>query len=149
MSPWLTGKLASSAGPLLPAASTFLSEKLGEQAEGFRGGAAGIVFLCEQVLRFVALDHASEEDERRFIEGAGALLGLLLIDHIGEGAHVARGTVHRIRLGQYGFFDPFSAIDQVLDAQSPKQELMRQVSLAEAEGSGSGPVSRVVGRFLA
>jgi uncharacterized protein YtpQ (UPF0354 family) len=107
------------------------------------------VFLCEEVLRFLALEHVNEEEERRFIEGAGALLGLLLLGHVGEGAHVARGTVHRIRLGKYGFFDPFAAIDRTLDAASPKQELMHQVSLAESEAAGTGPISRVVKQFLA
>jgi uncharacterized protein YtpQ (UPF0354 family) len=148
MSSWLTGKLAQDAGALLPAARAFLGESLGAQANDFRAGAPGIVFLCEEVLRFLSLEHVSEEQERRFIEGAGALLGLLLIDHVGEGAHMARGSVHRVRLGKYGFFDPFAAIDQVLDAQSPRQELMRQVSVAESEAAGTGPVSRVVNRFL-
>src|SRR5689334_19686634 len=105
MSAWLTGKLARNAGPLAAAAQAFLAAKLGEKAQDFRGGSAGIVFLCEEILRFMAADHASEEDERRFIEGAGALLALLLIDHLGDGSHVVRGTVHRIRLGKYGFFD--------------------------------------------
>ncbi|MFT3921406.1 MAG: DUF1444 family protein [Myxococcales bacterium] len=148
MLPWLGGKLGECAGPLAKAAEGFLHERLGDAASEFRGGAPGIVFLCEEILRFLALEHVNDEDERRFIEGSGALLGLLLIDHVGEGAHVARGTVHRVRLGQHGFFDPFAAIDRVLDAPSPKQELMRQVSMAEAEAGGRGPISRVVTRFL-
>src|SRR5690606_25725132 len=132
MSLWLDENLFERGGALSPAAQRFLNERLGERAHTFRGGSAGIVFLCEEVLRFLALEQVSDEEERRFIEGAGARLGLLLIDHVGDGAHVARGAVHRVRLGKYGFFDPFAAIDRMLDAPSPKQEMMLQVGLAES-----------------
>jgi uncharacterized protein YtpQ (UPF0354 family) len=154
--PWLTEALTDKGGALVPAAQAFLRGHLGARAREFRGGRSGIVFLCEVILHFVSPDeasahsgdHASEEAEHRFIEGAGALLGLLLIDHVGDGAHVARGSTHRVRLGPYGFFDPFAAIDRVLDAPSPKQELMRQIGLAEAEGAGTGAIARVVTQLL-
>lgn len=145
--PWLI-ELSEKAGALLPAAEAFLKEHLAEAAQHFQGGAKGLVFLCEQALAFLALPHASEDEDSRFLEGGGALLGLLLIEHVGNGSHKQRGTQHRVQLGAYGFFDPFAALDQVLDAKSPKQELMRQVSLAEAEARSEGPVSRVVRQFL-
>ncbi len=146
--PWLSSALAEKGGALTAPAKAFLLEHLAERALEFRGGPQGLVFLCEQVLAFLALPEASEEDDRRFIEGGGALLGLLLIEHVGDAGHEHRGTTHRVRLGAHGFFDPFSALDQVLDAPSPKAELMRQVSLAEAEARGEGPISRVARRFL-
>ena len=121
MSSWLNERLLERGGALSSVAQRFLNERLGERVATFRGGSAGIVFLCEEVLRFLALEQVSDEEERLFIEGAGALLGLLLIDHVEDAAHVARGAVHRVRLGKYGFFDPFAAIDRVLDAPSPKQ----------------------------
>jgi hypothetical protein len=52
--------------------------------------------------------------------------------------------VHRIRLGRFGFFDPFGAMESIIDAEDPRDELVRVVRLAEAEAGGTGPVSRVV-----
>lgn len=92
---------------------------------------------------WLALDAVDEEDERRFVEGAGALLALLLIEHVGDACHAVRGARHRVRLGRYGFFDPFAAIDRALDAHNVRAELARQVALAEAEARAEGPISRV------
>lgn len=147
--PWLSLALSDKGGALVAPAQAFLVEHLRDAAEDFRGGPPGLVFLCEQTLDFLALPEANEEDDRKFVEGGGALLGLLLIEHIGDACHKQSGSTHRVRLGPYGFFDPFSALDRVLDAQSPKAELMHQVSLAEAEARGEGPTSRVVCEFMA
>ena len=65
-----------------------------------------------------------------------------------DGAYVARGAVHRVRLGKHGFFDPFAAVDRALDAASVRVELAHQVALAEAEANTRGPISRVVGALL-
>jgi uncharacterized protein YtpQ (UPF0354 family) len=146
--PWLSGTLAERAGALAQAAHGFLTTYLGENAKGFRGGPSGLVTLCEQLLRFLEREEVSEDEDRRFVEGAGALLGLLLIDHLGDGAHAVRAGVHRVRLGRFGFFDPFMAVERVLDAPNPRAELARQVALAEDEGRARGPVSRVVASLV-
>ncbi|MEY4508947.1 MAG: hypothetical protein RLZZ450_1069 [Pseudomonadota bacterium] len=135
------------AGALAPAAERFLHGWLGDDACAFRGGARGLILLCDHMEHWLGLDAVDAEAERGFVEGAGALLGLLLIDHVGQtahAAHVARGSVHRLQLGTHGFFDPFAAIDLALDADSVRGELARQVALAEAEAASRGPLSRVV-----
>ncbi|MDB4972467.1 MAG: hypothetical protein JWN48_808 [Myxococcaceae bacterium] len=146
---WLGENLRMRAGALTPAAERFLHGWLGEGAACFAGGARGLVSLCRHMERWLELEGIDEEGERRFVEGAGALLGMLLIDHVGDAAHVARGAVHRLRLGQHGYFDPFAAIEQALDAEDVREELARHVALAEAEAASRGPVSRVVTALLA
>jgi len=145
---WLTDHLRTRAGLLAPAAERFLRSWLGAEASAYRGGARGLIMLCDHMEHWLGLDSVDDEGERSFVEGAGALLGLLLIDHVGQGAHAARGGVHRLRLGPHGFFDPFAAIDRALDAKSVRGELARQVTLAEAEATDRGPISRLVAAFL-
>jgi hypothetical protein len=146
---WLTESLRLRAGLLAPAAERFLRGWLGADAPAFRGGARGLIMLCDHMEHWLGLEHVDEEGERAFVEGAGALLGLLLIDHVGDAAHASRGGIHRLRLGQRGFFDPFAAVDRALDAKSVRGELAQQVALAEAEASDRGPISRVVTALLA
>jgi uncharacterized protein YtpQ (UPF0354 family) len=141
---WLTDSLRTRGGALAPAAECLLRGWLGDDASAFRGGARGLLLLCDHMEHWLGLDAVDEEAERGFVEGAGALLGLLLIDHVGDAAHVARGGVHRLRLGKHGFFDPFAAVDRALDADSVRGELAKQVALAEAEAASRGPISRVV-----
>lgn len=151
MTPWLTDSLRTRAGALAPAAERFLRGWLGAEASAFRGGARGLILLCDYMEHWLGLDAVDEEAERGFVEGAGALLGLLLLDHVGQtvhASHVARGGVHRLRLGQHGSFDPFAAVDRALDAESVRDELARQVTLAEAEAAQRGPISRVVSTLL-
>lgn len=143
MSLWLSDSLRTRAGLLAPVAERFLHDWLGADAPTFQGGAAGLIGLCSHMEGWLELDDVDDESERRFVEGAGALLGLLLIDHVGDARHVARGEVHRLQLGRHGFFDPFAAVDQALDAHNLRAELSRQVALAEAEARAQGPVSRV------
>jgi uncharacterized protein YtpQ (UPF0354 family) len=133
---------------LAPPAEHFLDEWLGEGACAFRGGAEGLLALCRHMERWVYRDGVSEESERRFVEGAGALLGLLLIEHVGDARHAARAGTHRVRLGRFGYFDPFEAVDRALDAPDIRAELSRQVALAEAEAQARGPVSRLVSCLL-
>ena len=148
MTLWLSASLRSRASVLAPTAERFLSEWLGDEARAFRGGAPGLIALCRHMERWIFRDDVGEESERRFVEGAGALLGLLLIEHLGDAQHVARGSVHRLRLGRHGFFDPFAAVDGALDAEDVRAELSRQVAIAEAEARTRGPVSRVVVTLL-
>jgi uncharacterized protein YtpQ (UPF0354 family) len=145
---WLTDGLRQRAGMLLPAAEGFLSDWLGAEAARFSGGARGLVSLCQHMERWLERDDVDDDGERRFVEGAGALLGLLLIDHVGDAAHATRGGVHRLRLGRHGYFDPFAAVDHALDARDVRRALAEQVALAEAEAASRGPLSRVVCALL-
>lgn len=130
--------LIRKAGPLGPAAARWLGHW---PVPGL--GAAGLRALCEAVERW-AQEDPSEDADRDFVEGAGAMLALLLLDHVGEGAHKSRDGEHRIRLGAYGFFDPFAAIEECLEHARPRSALARNVQRAEAEAAGKGPLSRVV-----
>lgn len=141
---WLTASLRQRSGALAPVAESFLTGWLGHQAADYRGGRDGLVALCKRLEHFMYRHDVDEESERRFVEGAGALLGVLLIDHIGDASHAVEGATHRVRLGQSGFFDPFAAVDRVLDAPCIRSELAREVELAEAEARCAGPISRVV-----
>lgn len=146
---WLNERLIARAGPFVGAAERFLKTQWGEAACDFRGGRQGLVALCACVERFADRDAVHEDEEHSFIEGAGAVLALLLIEHLGDQArHACRGDVHRVRVGPFGFFDPFRAIDRALDADSPRAELARQVGLAEAEAMSRGPVSRVAASLV-
>ncbi len=145
---WLSESLCARGGVLAPVARRFLEDWLGADAVAFRGGGRGLVALCERLEHWLGLDEVDDEGERRFVEGAGALLGLLLIDHLGDARHEARGAVHRVRLGRYGYFDPFTAVDRALDAADVRAELARQVAVAEAEARAQGPTSRVVQAVL-
>lgn len=95
--------------------------------------------------RWLAIEEVSESDERAFVEGAGALLGVILIAHVGDASHASRGVMHRVRLRKHGFFDPFAAVDRALDADNVRATLASEVSRAEAEAEGHGPIARVVG----
>lgn len=148
MTLWIPETLRARAGALAPVAERFLREWLGEGASSYGGGSSGLVSLCSHMEHWLTLDDVDEDAEHRFVEGAGALLGILLIEHVRDGAHAARGAVHRVRLGRHGFFDPFGAVDRALDSSSVRVELARQVALAEAEASGRGPISRVVVSLL-
>jgi hypothetical protein len=134
--------LRARAGALAPAAEPLLSE--GELTRG----PDGLVALCERMERWLERDDVDEEGERRFVEQAGAALGLLLIDHVGDAGYVARGGAHRVRLGKYGFFDPFAAVDRALDASDVRRALARQIAIAEAESRAQGPISRVVSALV-
>ncbi|MCB9617487.1 MAG: hypothetical protein H6721_10845 [Sandaracinus sp.] len=109
-------------------------------------GAAAVRWLADTIDDFAHDAKAGEDDDARFVEGAGAFLGALLIDHLG-GHHVARRSEHRVLLGDDGFFDPFGAIDAVLDAERTDDELHARLLAAESEARGEGPVARVVRAF--
>src|SRR5690606_7330319 len=85
-------------------------------------------------------------DEDAFLEGAGALLGLLLLEHLGEGRYDREGERHGLRVGPH-FFDPFAALEAAIEAPRPRAELSRWVGEAEAEARGEGPTARVVAAF--
>ncbi len=142
MPSWFDDGLRARAGALVPAAERFLDGR--ELARG----PDGVVALCARLEDWLEREDVDEEAERRFVEQAGAMLGMLLIDHVGDAGHVARAGAHRVRLGKYGFFDPFAAVDRALDASDVRRALARQLALAEAESEARGPISRVVHALL-
>ncbi|MEM7437115.1 MAG: hypothetical protein AAF436_18315 [Myxococcota bacterium] len=131
-------------GRLVPAALDFVHS---QEAALPGSGATGVRWLADRIERFVDEDAPSIDDDR-FVEGAGALLGLLLIKHLG-GKTRAQNGVHRVQLGQFGWFDPFVAISQAMDADDPRRCLAEYLVVAEKEAHQAGPVSRVVSIFAA
>jgi len=129
--------LRAECGELITAAQRFAPSPFPRGAEGLRALAARLSAHADD-------EAATESDDRAFIEGAGALLGLLLVDHAGSGALVRRDGRVRVRLGTSGFIDPFTIMEGALDADRPREALRRAVALAEAEILGKGPFSRVI-----
>ncbi|MCZ6805519.1 MAG: DUF1444 family protein [Deltaproteobacteria bacterium] len=129
-------------GRLVPAALNFM------EAQGSAlpdAGATGVQWLADRIERFLEQEEDTTEDDR-FVEGAGAVLGLLLIEHLGGRTRERDGT-HRVQLGRFGWFDPFDAIEQALDAEDPRHCLSEYLTIAEREARQAGPVSRIVSTF--
>jgi uncharacterized protein YtpQ (UPF0354 family) len=146
---WLSSSVRQRAGALTAAAERFVAARWGERGDSYRGGREGVLALCKELERFGYATDVDEEHERAFVEGAGALLGVLLIEHVADAAHASLAGQHRVRLGAHGFFDPFAAIDRVLDAQDVRRSLAQEIGCAEAEARAEGPVSRVVAALAA
>ncbi|RLB54851.1 MAG: hypothetical protein DRJ42_07925 [Deltaproteobacteria bacterium] len=106
-------------------------------------GAEGMRALLSLIQDYCEVEDPGDDADRAFVEGAGAALALLLIARVGEGEHRCRDGVHRIRIGTYGYFDPFGAIEEVLDADDPGAALAAAIRSAEAEAGGRGPGARV------
>jgi hypothetical protein len=138
---WLDA-LEDVGGRLVPAARVFVDS---ERPPPPGSGAQGIRWLATQLEDFVDRETNDVEDDL-FVEGAGALLGLLLIDHLG-GQTRERDGRHRVQLGRFGWFDPFGAIQDALDAEDPRSCLSQYLTAAEREAAEEGPVSRVVRAF--
>ncbi|MCA9580549.1 MAG: DUF1444 family protein [Myxococcales bacterium] len=134
--------LGHRAGPLADCARTFL-DCHGLAPQGAQG-ATGLGRLARLVEDHCDLEEVTEDDDRQFVEGAGAWLGLVLIDALGGGGYQSRDGIHRIHLGDHGYFDPFGAMQASLDSDGPRRELARHVTRAEAEAGGKGPIARVV-----
>lgn len=141
MTEWIE-RLRPRCGALVPAAIAFVEKHAPGEAAAFPRGRDGLARLARALDEW--LDGGVDDDDERVVEGAGALLGLLIVDHVGAGAHEQRDGVHRLRLGAHGFFDPFGAIDAALDADDPRACLAARVREAEAEARGEGPIARVV-----
>jgi hypothetical protein len=126
---WL--RAVPGAGPLVAAAERFAS------GADVPRGAAGLAWLARTIDLYADRDAGGDaQEEARFVEGAGALLALVLLDHLGDGAHVARDGVHRIRVGPRGSFDPFAAIERALEESPARAILIDEVARAEREASG-------------
>jgi hypothetical protein len=145
---WLSERLRARGGALVGPANAFCAWSRGLDGTELPRGGDGIVRLARRVSAFVYETEVDDEEERRFVEGAGALLGLLLIARSPTGCHRQRGTRHLVQLSPHGYFDPFRAVDAALSASSVRATLIRAVADAEAEIAGSGPMSRMVVAFL-
>lgn len=140
MTSWLKA-LRAQAGPLLPPALTFIDLYADVPEAEYPKGHEGIAHLARSLDSYC--DRDPSDEDREFVEGAGALLSLLLIEHLG-GRHVQRDELHRVQLGKYGFFDPFTAVEWSLEADRPLQTLAAEIRHAEAEARGEGEMSRIV-----
>jgi len=144
--------IASRSGPLHTAATQFAVIH-GLETDPPRG-VGGLCALSKLISHARAdFDHIdaeeSESEEREFVAGAGAYLGLLLLDHLPNGAHVAHSGEHRLRLSAHGFFDPFAAVAHALNADDAPRALLAAIQRAEAEAAGSGPTARVAAALRA
>lgn len=134
---WLTE--VRGAGQLEGPALAFAQREIGADPGA---GAPLLLALARSVDAFASRD-VSAQEEARFVEGAGALFGIVLLAHVGEGEHVCRDGVHRVRLGRAGFVDPFAAIERALDEGPAKKALVEATRRAEEEARGEGPIARV------
>ncbi len=141
--PWIAALEAL--GPLLQATSRFLEREEADVA-ALRPGLPALRWLARRIDLFAERD-ASAQEEASFIEGAGALLGAILVAHVGAGRHVARDGMHRIRLGSHGFFDPFRSIETALAASSAAAALVSEVARAEGEAMSALGHGRVLHGF--
>lgn len=142
MATWIDA-LASRSGPLLTAASHFAASH-GLERDPPRG-VSGLRTLSGLIS---CAQRDAEQDDNHFVAGAGAYLGLLLLDHLPGGAHVTNAGEHRLRLSAHGFFDPFAAVATALEAPDAPRALLEAVKLAEAEAAGSGPIARVADELM-
>jgi hypothetical protein len=133
------------AGALAAPAAAFARRELGDDPGA---GAPTLLALARAIDAFAARDATPQEDAR-FVEGAGALFGLVLLAHVGEGEHVSRDGAHRVRLGRAGFVDPFRAVERCLEEGPAKKILVEATRLAEEEAHGKGPIARVAIAFEA
>ena len=133
----------AAAGPLNDAARSFREWRRCPESSP---GREAIGWLAEDLDRFAHEDTAHADDDQRYVEGAGAYLGSVLVSFY-DGTHVSRDHGHRVLLGAYGCFDPFGAIDVALDADEPAASFADALRCAEQERDGSGPYARVVRAF--
>jgi hypothetical protein len=133
-------------GPLREAAERLFSDEVAPR------GAAGLAWLIRRIDLHSQDERVTPASEAAFIESAGALLGLLLVEHVREGEHACRDGLHRVRLGRGGFVDPFGAIEAALGAESVRKTIIEFVAHAEAEArseAGVGRASALFERMLA
>lgn len=146
MTDWITA-LTDRGGPLVEAARRFVREHLRTDPGDLPRGPGALTRLADAIDAWCQQEDPGDAADGAFVEGAGALLGLVLIDHVGEGAHAERAGTHRVRLGAHGWFDPFGAVERVLEAEEPRERLAAEVREAEAEASNEGRLSRVLHAF--
>ncbi len=143
MNDWIDA-LGDRAGSLAAPARRFAERRMLPLPQG----TAAIEAIADAVDRLAHDPAASDEEDHALVQEAGALLGLVLVEHFG-GRHAQRDDDHRVLLGPYGSFDPFAAIDAALDAVEPSEKLRERIRRAEAEGQGTGPIAQVLRAFEA
>lgn len=137
---WLES-LAEVAGPWVEAARAFAA-RMGTSP--LPNGPDGIRALTQLVDAHSREEPFDDESERRFIDGAGATLGVLLLHHCGEGRCLGDEQPGWMAIGARGVFHPFSAIEEAIDSETPRRVLRDQVLRAEAEAEGRGRCARTV-----
>ncbi|HJL20408.1 MAG TPA: hypothetical protein RMH99_32375 [Sandaracinaceae bacterium LLY-WYZ-13_1] len=135
--------LGARSGPLGAAARRFLDTHPGAPDAPLSAGPDGLDRLASAIDGWAEREDADLQADEAFVEGAGALLGLLLVAHLG-GGHLTDGADHRVRLGADGFFDPFAAIERALEADEARAALAAEVARAEAEARGEAGVGRAM-----
>lgn len=104
-------------------------------------GSDGIAFIANALDKH-SRDLQSTKDDAVVVEEIGAALALVLLDRFG-GECQKTADSSCIRLGSYGFIEPFAAIETALDSASPRRTLVEWLRRAETEAAGTGPISRV------
>lgn len=113
----------------------------------FPRGVEGLIALCAAIDGFAAEGDPADDDT--FLEGAGALLSVVVIaSHPGSARHIERAGVHRLMLGEHGCCDPFAAISRALEGEVRARKILtEELSRWEAEMMGAGPIARLSRAF--
>ena len=122
-------------GPLAEAASVFTA-MLGVEGDP-PSGPTGLLVLARAIERHLTDDPQAEllfeaDDDRLFIELAGSYFAVLLCGELPNVQHAQRDGQHGLRLGTSGFYDPFAALERVLESDDVCAALAHEVALAEA-----------------
>jgi hypothetical protein len=110
-------------------------------------GHDGVRFLDRCLRAYCRRDDTTDADDFRFVEGAGALLGVLLLSHLGGEEETVDGR-YVLALGRHGRFDPFRAIEAAIDADDPRASLAGALRAAEAEATATDGMGRTVRLFI-
>jgi hypothetical protein len=100
-------------------------------------GVSGLQTLCHALREHLSQPQGDDDDERLFVELAGSFLGVVLALALGAGTHEKRDGRHGLRFAGGEFFDPFSAVERVLDAEDVRTCLASEVARAEALARGN------------
>ena len=122
--------LSDRGGPFLPAAKQLL-DALG--CADLSAGQEGIAQLARWIDDFACEEIAKGIDEGTFVDGAGALLGLLLIERYDRARYEQDQGAHLVRLNHNAFFNPFFAVDEAIDAEDAFATLASHIRAAELE----------------
>ncbi len=109
-------------------------------------GVEGLIALAGAIDRFVADGEPTDDDA--FLEGAGALLSMIVIDAHPTARHAERAGTHRLRLGEHACADPFASVSRALEGEVRARKVLSvELSRFEAELSGTGPLARLSRAF--